>query len=111
MLLAVGCAAVACYCAFRVQDEGLGARGVWRRATAPAVMYAFGEGFHNPDLPAESPFFDFVASRKATLERSELPEHIGKLPPDLAQRRWWWLLMPVAVWWSMTGVIWPALAR
>jgi hypothetical protein len=75
----------------------------------PAVMVAAGRGFVNPAPPSGSPLAEFLAVRRATLDRSDaVNAPIRTL--DQFQQATRYLMLVVGYWWRLSGISWPALA-
>ncbi len=75
----------------------------------PSVMVASGRGFVNPQATPGSPLAEFLAVRRSTLDRADLRQVSTGAPtqPQQAER---YLMLLVGVWWSITGISWPALS-
>jgi hypothetical protein len=76
----------------------------------PAVMFACGRGFQNPDIRNAPALADFLSERADALDCSTLPQTMPIAAFDPFQRASRYLQMAVAVTWRLRGVSWPRLA-
>ncbi|NIA16196.1 MAG: hypothetical protein GWP08_19205, partial [Nitrospiraceae bacterium] len=92
----------------------------YQRLFGPAVMFACGRGYVNPDLtqaPELAGFLhvedEFNAGRAPDVDAfspDALPQNLDTVPLNAIQRRQRYLIGAVALVWAWLGVSWPALA-
>ena len=84
--------------------------GFYPKRMGPAVMWACGRGFVNPDASACPPLRDFLACKRVSVDLADIPAGIPTEPPNTFQRRQRYLMMMIAATWRLLGISWLALA-
>lgn len=97
-----------------------GTQFFYQNLFGPAVMFAYGRGYVNPDLDAAPKLYDFLdVSREFnaglppdidTFDKVDLPDGLPTKPLNAIQRRELYLLGSAALIWRMFGVAWSSLA-
>ena len=87
-----------------------GTPSFYQKWFGPAVMFASGRGFINPDPTCAPALKDFLETRRQSLDPAEIPGDIPVRGLSLFHRATRYLLLTVGLWWRIVGISWPAVA-
>jgi hypothetical protein len=76
----------------------------------PAVMFACGRGFQNPDAAGAPALAAFLSEQVNALDCADLPAAVRVTALNLFQRESPYLELTVALTWKLTGISWSRLA-
>jgi len=75
----------------------------------PAVMWAAGRGYVNPDVTRCQPLRDFLALKAPALDPATLPADLPTTPPTPWQLKHRYQYMAIALAWRTLGISWASL--
>ena len=81
----------------------------YQERLGPAVMLTCGKGFTDPNLKECPALQEFLASKRPSLSRADIPTALHVSPPTIFQSEHRYLYTAIAVTWKLFGISWRAL--